>query len=108
MALFSLHGITDPQIMMTNLERSEIRKAEILSTVGAGVLGAGLALLLHRWFAAVAIPLLILGAGVHGWAMFWRHRLESGHGVIRARWEQAVYWLCWAALAAILLVPLAL
>jgi polyferredoxin len=91
----------------STIERSAIRKAEVLSTVGAGVLGAGLALLLHRWFASWAIPLVFLGAMVHGWAMFWRHRMESRGAVTRARWEQVVYWLCWAGLAAVPLLPLA-
>ena len=93
---------------MMSPQRSELRQAEILSTVGAGVLGAGLALLLHRWFSPLALPMLLLGAFAHGWGMYRRHRLESQENVIRAQWEQAVYWLCWVALGAIFLIPLAL
>ena len=86
--------------------RSDIRKAEVLSTVGAGVLGAGLAIALHRWVATLAIPLIVAGVVMHGWGMASRRRLESRGGVRRARWERPLYWLCWAALAAILLWPL--
>lgn len=84
-------------------ERAAIRRAEILSTSGAAILGAGGALLLQRWLSPVAVPLLVLGVLSHGWAMYERRRLESHAGVTRARWEGPLYWLCWVSLALILL-----
>jgi polyferredoxin len=84
-------------------ERNSIRKAEILSVTGAAALGAGLALLLERWLSPVAVPLLVLGALTHGFAMLQRRRLEEHAGVARAAWEGPAYWLCWIALVAILL-----
>ena len=84
-------------------ERSAIRKAEILSTTGAAIAGAGLALLLERWLSPAALPLLVAGLAAHGWGMFQRRRLEAHSGIARAGWEAPVYWICWLALAAILL-----
>ena len=83
-----------------------IRKAEILSTTGAGVLGAGLGLLPGRWLAPFALALLLAGAAAHVFGMYSKHRLESRAGVRRARWEGPVYWLFWLMLAAIVLYPL--
>ena len=86
--------------------RSATKGAEILSTVGAAFLGAGLALLLQRWLATAAVPLLLVGIAAHGYGMFARRRLESRAGVHFARWEQALYWGCWFALAAAAAGPL--
>jgi hypothetical protein len=33
--------------------------------------------------------------------MYARRRLEKASEVPRAPWEDALYWLCWAALAAL-------
>ena len=87
-------------------ERGAIRRAEILSTSGAAILGAGAALLLERWLSPVAVPLLILGVLSHGWGMYERRRIESHSGVSRARWEGPLYWLCWVSLCLILLYSL--
>ena len=81
--------------------RSLMRRAEVLSTSGAAVLGAGVGLLLDRWLAPVALALVIAGAAAHAWGMYSRHRLDSSAGIARARWEEPVYWLCWLAIAAI-------
>ena len=82
--------------------RDLMRRAEILSTTGAGVLGAGIGLLLGRWLAPLALTLFVAGIAAHAWGMYARHRLESRTGVVRARWEEPVYWLCWIALASVL------
>jgi hypothetical protein len=81
--------------------RSRLKQAELLSTVGAAVLGAGLALMLERWLAGFGTALLVAGLATHGWGMYARRRLEKASEVPRASWEDALYWLCWAALAAL-------
>jgi hypothetical protein len=78
--------------------RQLMRRAEVLSTSGAAVLGAGVGLLLDRWLAPLALPLLLAGMAVHAWGMYSRHRLESDSGVRRAKWEGPLYWLCWIGL----------
>ena len=82
--------------------RDLMRRAEVLSTSGATVLGAGAGLLLDRWLAPVAVPLLLIGVAAHAWGMYSRHRLESDSRALRARWEEPIYWLCWIGLAALL------
>lgn len=81
--------------------RAALRRAEFLSTTGAGLLGAGVGLLLERWLAPVATPLFLAGAAAHAWGMYARHRLESRVGVARAKWEEPLYWLCWLAIAGV-------
>lgn len=83
-------------------ERDRSRKAEILSTSGAAIAGAGGALLLERWLSSVALPLLVVGVLAHGIGMLLRRRLELRDLVQRAAWEEPVYWLCWLILAGIL------
>jgi ABC-type phosphate/phosphonate transport system permease subunit len=82
--------------------RSRIKQAELLSTVGAGVLGAGLALLLLRWLAPFAVLIAIVGLAAHVWGMFTKHRIESAENVQRAPWESFVYWACWLILAGLI------
>ena len=87
-------------------ERASIRRAEVLSTVGAAFLGAGLALLAQRWVGGYGVPLLLGGVAAHGIGMAMRHRLETHAGVDRAKWEDAIYWGCWARLAGLVAWPL--
>ncbi len=83
---------------MTN-NRSRLKRAELLSTVGAAVLGGGIALILQEWLLGFAIPIMIIGLLVHSWGMFDKHRIERDADVRRASWENYLYWLCWVVLA---------
>lgn len=76
------------------------KAAELASGIGAIVLGAGLALVLPDWLRAYALPLLVGGVLVHGIGMTLKYRLESRDGP-PLWWERALYWLCWAGLAAL-------
>jgi hypothetical protein len=87
---------------MTTGLRSRIKAAELLSTLGAAVLGAGVALLLRRWLVGFAVPILFVGLAVHACGMFQKHRVESAENVRRAPWESALYWACWASLAGLI------
>jgi hypothetical protein len=76
--------------------RNAYKGAEIASTLGAGLLGAGAGLLLpslqsHGW------AILVAGALVHGAGMTLKHRLE-GRETRLAGWERALYWSCWVSL----------
>ena len=81
--------------------RSEMRKAELLSTMGAGVLGAGLVLLLERWVGGAGVHLLVVGIVMHGVGMYRRRKLEAQSDPVRPVWEEFLYWGCWVLLAAI-------
>lgn len=87
---------------MTTGLRSRIKAAELLATLGAAVLGAGVALLLQRWLVRFAVPILIVGLAIHAWGMFQKRRAESAGNVRRAPWESALYWMCWASLAGLI------
>jgi hypothetical protein len=81
--------------------RTEPRRrklAELTSGVGAGVLGGGLALLLAPYLTAYAVPLVLVGALVHGWGMLDYHRLDRATGAEPVWWAEALYWVCWIAL----------
>jgi hypothetical protein len=82
--------------------RSAMKKAELLSTMGAGVLGAGIALLLARWVGTAGLPLLIVGVAMHSFGMYQKRKLEDQGKPVRPRWENALYWICWMLLAAVL------
>ena len=82
--------------------RSAIKGAELLSIMGAGVLGAGIALLLARWIGAAALPLLVIGVVMHSFGMYQRRKLEDRGLLARPPWENALYWGCWIVLAGVL------
>jgi hypothetical protein len=80
-----------------------LKRAELLSSLGAGVLGAGIALLLANLLATYVIPILLLGLISHAVGMSQKHGLEQKGEVNRVWWAEALYWFCWLALAALLL-----
>jgi hypothetical protein len=80
-----------------------IRLAELTSGVGAVVLGAGLGVLLAPWLEKLGPLIIFLRVAVHGWGMFDKHRLERRQGASGPQWSTALYWICWLALAAMIL-----
>ena len=92
---------------MTDSEHiARVKRAELLSSIGAGVLGAGIALLLTNFLSPYAIPILLIGLISHAAGMSRKHGLEQQGQNVRVWWAEALYWLCWLALAALLLVVL--
>ena len=76
------------------------KAAELASGLGAIVLGAGLALVRPDGLRAYALPLLAGGVLVHGVGMTLKYRFETRGGP-PLWWERALFWLCWACLAAL-------
>lgn len=72
--------------------------AELTGGIGAGLLGAGIALLLPASLGAYALPIIALGILMHGWGMLDKHRLERAAGTVQPRWATLLYWGCWLAL----------
>lgn len=82
-----------------NRQGSRLKQAELASAVGAGVLGIGLGALLAAQVRPYLVATLAVGALVHGWGMWDRHRLDTEADTITPRWAIALYWTCWIALA---------
>ena len=82
-------------------ERSaeRLKLAELASSLGAGVLGGGIGVLLAGYLAGLGLPILVLGLVMHAWGMRSKHALEAG--APQPWWSTALYWICWAALGAL-------
>ena len=80
---------------------ARLKRAETTSSVGAGILGGGAALLLAELLRSYAVPLVLVGLVMHAWGMYDKHRLESRTATRVVWWAEALYWTCWAALAAL-------
>jgi hypothetical protein len=84
------------------MKRSEVatKQADLASGIGAGVLGVGLGVLLADDLRPIAAIVLLLGAVVHGWAMWRKHQLEKSAQVELPHWSVVLYWVCWLAFPA--------
>ena len=84
---------------------SRARIAELMSGVGALVLGVGIGSYLPLFGRSAALVVIVLGAVLHSVGMVEVHRLEAGARL--PRWTTGVYVVCWLFLAAgaILLAP---
>lgn len=83
------------------MERQAIRmkQAELTSGIGAGVLGLGLGVLLAAYLRSYAVAIIAVGALLHAWGMWDKHRMERSEAALApAWWDAALYWVCWAAL----------
>lgn len=76
-----------------------LKAAELLSTAGAAVLGAGLALLWPR-LADFAIPLLGVGLVAHATGMGLKQQLQRGQP--QPWWSRTLVWMCWLAMAGLM------
>lgn len=83
--------------MMTT---SRLKLAELTSSIGAGVLGVGIGILIASLARGMAAPAIVLGLGLHLWGMLDKHRAERG--APQPGWSVATYWLCWIALAGLI------
>ena len=86
---------------------ARLKRAETTSAIGAGVLGAGIALLFASVLKSYTVPILVLGLVMHSWGMYDKHRLEANAGAVRVWWVEALYWGCWVALVGLLVYVIA-
>lgn len=80
---------------LSHLNTSAAKRADLLSGLGAIVLGAGLALLAPERLADYAWFFVIIGGIAHGTGMYMKHILETKSGAPIPKWEIALYWICW-------------
>lgn len=77
----------------------ETNRAQLLSTVGAALLGAGLALFAAGWLSDWKYVLAAVGLLVHSLGMYGKRAADKRGGRPRPLWEEAAYWSCWVLLA---------
>jgi len=83
---------------MPNPNHRRLKQADLVSALGAAVLGAGLGAIFANWLTGFAAAAVVIGIALHGWGMFEKHRLDDTRGEPRAAWEIVLYWGCWLAL----------
>ena len=88
---------------VTNKNKSRVKRAELLSGVGAVVLGIGLGVLLSNFLKIYAFPVLFTGLAVHALGMFMKHKFEMESTNERLWWAEILYWLCWVVLLGIII-----
>ena len=84
------------------ITHAQLKRAETTASIGAGILGAGIALLMAERLAPHAVPILLAGLLTHVWGMYDKHRLEARSGAARLWWADLLYWSCWLGLLALL------
>ena len=83
------------------VSRSRLKRAELVSSLGAGLLGGGLGALAAPHVGDLAIYVLAAGVLMHGWGMHDKRAIERDLGRSEALWIKMLYWLCWAVLAGV-------
>jgi len=81
----------------------QIKRAELTSSIGACILGGGLALLLDPFIRPYAIPILAIGLLTHSWGMYHKHRLQSSSESARIWWSEWAYLACWIGLVGLVI-----
>ena len=88
---------------LTKKNQSRVKRAELLSGVGAVVLGIGLGVLLSSFLKPFALPVLVTGLVMHALGMLLKHKYENEAATVRLWWAEILYWLCWAILLGIII-----
>jgi hypothetical protein len=87
---------------MDGKQVSRVKSAELISVLGAGFLGAGLALFWREKLGTFAVPILASGLVAHALGMYLKHQWERSTMPL-PRWVVALYWVCWAVLAGLVI-----
>lgn len=76
-----------------------LKRADLASSFGAGLLGIGLGAMAAVYIADLTMYVVVAGALMHGWGMYDKHSIERDLGRPEALWMKALYWSCWIILA---------
>lgn len=82
--------------------QKRLKQLDLLGGLGAGILGAGIALVFVRWLQPYALALLVVGILSHGWAMLAKSRLERQSNITQPAWAVAAEWICWLMIAGLI------
>ena len=72
------------------------------SSLGAGILGLGLGILVSRWLGAWTPFLIAAGLFIHGWGMYKLHYRGSASWSKLPGWLKISVGVCWLVLAGLL------
>lgn len=86
--------------------RSAEKRAELIAGLGAVVLGIGIGALPALRLQRHAIVFLLSGVAIHGWGMFEKRRLDNRTNAAQPWWSEALYWICWLLLGALMVYAL--
>lgn len=81
----------------------QVKRADLLSSVGAGFLGGGIAIFIQEALKSHAVVILTIGIISHGSGMYLKHRLEKRMNYKALLWENILYWSCWIVLLLLLI-----
>jgi hypothetical protein len=79
--------------------RRSLKNSELISGVGALVLGAGLGLLAPMLMRRYAVLVVVVGIALHGAGMTLKYHLERRQNGAGVWWERLLFWTCWLGLA---------
>ena len=91
------------RVSITAAQRARRQRADLAGSLGAGVLGAGLGVLLANYIGGAGVLLLVVGGTMHATVMLDKHRLEKSEGEAPLWWHALLYWACWVTLGGLLL-----
>lgn len=83
---------------------ARLKRADLASGVGAGLLGFGLGAGTAETVAGLAPAVLLVGLVLHGWGMVAKRALERDRQAAEPRWSLVLYRGCWLALALLVVV----
>ena len=86
---------------LENDRRARLKRAELASGLGAGVLGTALGVRFAPYLSGLWLLLLAVGAVLHAGGMWRKHRLEASAGNEPVWWEALLYGLCWVLLGVV-------
>jgi ABC-type spermidine/putrescine transport system permease subunit I len=82
--------------------RSREKRIDLVGSLGAGILGAGMALLFAGALERFAMPAVLVGIAVHGGAMLARMQAERASSERKPPWAIATEWICWLLMLGLL------
>lgn len=100
-----MHEASPPAADNDSAHAGRIRLAESTSGVGALVLGAGVGALLSARIGRAAIAIAVVGALLHAFGMWDKHRVQSRAEAGSRWWIKALYCICWLPLGGGAVVP---
>ena len=86
---------------------ARLKFAELTSGVGALVAGIGIGSLLASSIERAGLPTTIIGAVLHAFGMWDKHRIERRTEADTGRLVGALYWVCWMMLGGVFLYLIA-